>query len=345
MTAPERVAPAPQETSVVAIIGSLRRRRRLILTLAGAGLLIGGVFGMFQPHTFTSHASFTADDSRGGAGGVAGQLGLGSLLGALAQPSQLYLDVVGSPVILGPVADSVYDVPTDSGTRRETLVQFLGTGRNALERRDGAISTLKNAIKVEPKPSGIVNLDVKSKDRRLSQEIATRVLEQLNQFSLDRRQARAANERVFSEGRLAEALAELRQAEDRLEAFEQQNRAYHNSPALETQQERLQRDVAFRQGLYTSIAQTYEQARLEEARNTPTVSVVEPASFPVRQDPRWGGLISGVLGAVIGALLGMLIAVTRDFATRVVQANEDDAAALGVVASGSVRRGQRTAGA
>lgn len=330
---------------MVAIVGSLRRRRALILELAGAGLLIGGVFGIFQPHTFTSHASFTADDSRGGASAVAGQLGLGSLLGALAQPSQLYLDVVASPVILGPVADSVYDVPTDSGRRRETLVQFLGKGRNALEREDAAVDALKSAVKVEAKPSGIIDVDVKTKDSRLSQELATRILQQLNQFSLDRRQERAANERVFSEGRLTEALGELRQAEDRLEAFEQQNRAFHNSPALETQEERLQRDVSFRQGLYTSIAQTYEQARLEEARNTPTVSVVEPASYPLRQDPRWGGLKSGLLGAVIGALLAMLIAVTRDFATRVIQANDEDAAALGVVASGNLRRGQRTAGA
>lgn len=302
------------DMSIALLVGAVWQRRRLVLYCAGLGLVIGGAFGITRPHTYTSHASFTADDPRASsAGAIAGQLGLSALLGGGSQSSQLFVDVVQAPVILGPVAESTYTIGDDNVLRRTTLIDLYGTkGKTPLDRRANALDHLKREIKSELKSSGAIAIDVSTTDRRLSMQIAASVLDQLNAFSQNRRQQRATNERRFSETRMAESKAALAAAEDRLETFMQQNRGIRTAPALIVQQDRLQREVAFRQALYTSVAQAYEQARMDEARNTPTVSIVEPASFPLTEDTRWGGLKSGLLGLVVGTAAAVAYILLKD---------------------------------
>ena len=59
-----------------------------------------------------------------------------------------------------------------------------------------------------------------------------------------------------------------------------------------------------RQSIYTSVSQAYEQAKIEEARDTPGLRVVAPALVPVSANPR--GLPQAV---TLGLLIGMLVAV------------------------------------
>src|SRR2546428_650042 len=95
----------------------------------------------------------------------------------------------------------------------------------------------------------------------------------VNTFNLERRQSRAAQEKRFVETRRTEARDELQVAEDRLKSFLERNRDYRNSPQLVFDQERLAREVALRQQLLTSLSQAYEQARIDEVRDTPVITV------------------------------------------------------------------------
>ena len=86
---------------------------------------------------------------------------------------------------------------------------------------------------------------------------------------------------------------------------------YHrqNSPELSFRQERLAREVALRQEMYTNLASAWEQARIEEVRDTPLITVVEPAEEPVRPDSRRLVVKTGLAlfaGMFLGALLGLL---------------------------------------
>lgn len=331
------------ETSVVALTSSVLRHRRLIGGLSLAGLLAGALFGLTRPHTYTSHASFTADDARGGvAGSLGAQFGLGALLGSASPSAQLYVDVLDSPVILGPVADSTYTVTDGHGARRVTLVElYKGRANTRFDARENAIEKLTRAVKAELRPSLAISVNVTTTDAALSQQIAARILGRINQFNLDRRQQRAATETAFNEERVQEAQGQLRAAEGRLQAFMQENRAFTNAPALKFEEQRMEREVAFRQAIYTAVAQSYEQARVEEARNTPTISIVEPALLPGRQDPRRGGLKSGLLGLVVGLSLALMIVVFRDFFGRSSTANPSDAEDLAILRNGSSRDKQR----
>lgn len=67
---------------------------------------------------------------------------------------------------------------------------------------------------------------------------------------------------------------------------------------------RLYRDIEVNSLLMIMLTQQYESARLEEARNTPTMAVVEPASVATRRSWPKRGLLVG-LGAAAGMLIGL----------------------------------------
>jgi uncharacterized protein involved in exopolysaccharide biosynthesis len=72
----------------------------------------------------------------------------------------------------------------------------------------------------------------------------------------------------------------------------------------------LERDVGMRQQIYTALAQTYEQARIEENRVPTILNVVEPADLPVEPQRR-EALRKTLIGLVTGLLAGMVIAMLQ----------------------------------
>jgi uncharacterized protein involved in exopolysaccharide biosynthesis len=110
------------------------------------------------------------------------------------------------------------------------------------------------------------------------------------------------------EQRTAEARANLNTAEGHLLDFLVRNRNYDNSPELKFQFERLSREVSGRQQLYITLAQSYEKARIDEIRDTPLLTVIEPPNLPTGPKPRWT-----VLKTLVGAIVGMLIAIFIGF--------------------------------
>src|SRR5207247_11431524 len=149
----------------------------------------------------------------------------------------------------------------------------------------------------------------------LAAQVNQRLLDLLNEFNLRSRQTRAGQERQFVEQRLEEVRGDLRKAEDRLADFMRRNRQYASSPELSFQHDRLSREVSIQQQLFVSLAQSYEQAKIEEVRNTPVISVVERPEVPARPDPRFLG-VKAILALLVGGLLGLLGAMAREFVSR-----------------------------
>jgi uncharacterized protein involved in exopolysaccharide biosynthesis len=142
--------------------------------------------------------------------------------------------------------------------------------------------------------------------------VASALLDELSLYNQERRRSRATEERRFTEQRLAEARAELRAAEDRLQSFLQVNREYRSSPRLAFDQDRLSREVIMRQEVYNSVAKAYEVARVEEIRDAPVLTVIERPRVPVAPDTsaRRRKLMAGI---IIGVLVGIATAVLREY--------------------------------
>jgi len=187
-----------------------------------------------------------------------------------------------------------------------------------------AIEALRDLVSVSTDAeTGVVEVSVSTRWPNLSRQVAERMIELVNRFNLERRQSQASAERAFIEEQVARAESSLHAAEDSLERFVSQNRRYQNSPELTLQFERLQRRVNLRQQVFTSLSESYEQSRIDEVRNTPVITVVEPPELPARPDPRRLAL-KGVLGLMLGGMVGVFWAFGREMMATSRERDPDD---------------------
>jgi uncharacterized protein involved in exopolysaccharide biosynthesis len=307
---------AAGEVSVLAIVNVLLRYRGLIMGTALLLTLAVTLVTFVLPRTFTCHSTLTPQSRRSPStlSGLAAQFGFAVPTVEGGQSPAFYADLLTSHEILGAVVDTRFEYPSDTGLVRGNLIDLYRTKGPTLPlRRDDAIRELEHAVEATTvQKTGVIDLAVTASHPVLAQLVSQRLIELLNEFNLHTRRTQAGSERRFTEQRLGEVRRDLREAEDALQRFLQRNRDYRNSPELNFQQERLQRDVQLQQQLFTTLSESYEQAKIEEVRDTPVITVVESPRVPVRPDPR-GMLRNALLTLVLGTGLGMLLAIGRAY--------------------------------
>jgi uncharacterized protein involved in exopolysaccharide biosynthesis len=178
----------------------------------------------------------------------------------------------------------------------------------------GAIEMLRKLVHARADPqTNLVEVRVEAPYRGLSEQLALRILENVNTFNLERRQLQAAHERAFVDSRVANAESTLTLAEHGLAAFLRRNRSYQNSPELTLEYQRLSWRVTHARDVLTSLVEVADGARLEEVRNTPLILTVDSPHGSAIPAPR-NLALHGVLGLSVGALLGLLVSWVRQSA-------------------------------
>lgn len=307
--------PVADELSIISIVNSVLRHRWLIAALVLLGGLYLGWKSMKEPRLFTTEAQFMSKGSRGQSQiqGLAQQFGIVVGSGDAGASPQFYMELLESRPLLAAVADRQYRIRTDTGVVTGNLAKIYN-----IRNRNPAIvkSSVTNALKgqVDENTSlktGVITVIVHAKYPELAVQIAQGLLDQVNAFNLSRRQEQASAEREFIERRLAEAQAQLSQAEDNLQSFLTENRDFRSSPSLQLGFDRLNRNVSSRQSLYNALATSYEQAKIEEVRDLPVISVLEPPELPIEPDPH-GGKRKVILGMLVGLVIGVVLAFVLD---------------------------------
>jgi uncharacterized protein involved in exopolysaccharide biosynthesis len=309
-------SPAEDDVTLVSLLGFLVHHRWLILGTGLIAFLTIGVWAFFGHRSYTSTARFMPQASSEGAlarlSGLAASFGVSVPTTDAGSSPAFYSELLQSRDILRRTVETPYAFVAQGDSMRGTLVElFRSKGDTPGIRRDAAAKKLLKSMDVAVgRETGTVDLEISTPWPELSQQVAARMIQQVSDFNLNRRQTKAGAERRFIEARLVEAEDSLRAAESRLEAFLQRNRDYRNSPQLQFAYDRLQREVSMQQQVYTTLAQSYEAARIDEVRNTPVITVVEPPDLPAKPDPRLA-LVKGVLAGLLGLGLGAFIAALR----------------------------------
>jgi len=296
--------------SILAVMNVLMRRRRFLLGSIAVGGILGLLLAFARPVQFTASAAFMPQASSGGlSGGVSGiaaQLGVAIPLGEPNESPAFYAILLTSHQLLTEIAREEFPFPPGHEGELGTLGNYWDlSGRTEVERTETAVHRLRDHMRVVvDRRAGIVTAQVTDRSSMISALIVDRLLEGVNRFNLERRQTHARAEREFLAVRRDTSLAELQEAEDSLEQFLTRNRDFRSSPTLQFQHDRLSRTVTMRQTLYTSLVQAFEQARIEEVRNTPVITVIEEAEPPVKPDSR-RVVAFLVLGGFLGTLFGL----------------------------------------
>jgi uncharacterized protein involved in exopolysaccharide biosynthesis len=264
--------------------------------------------------SFTSTASLLAQSRRTTPTlpAMAAQFGLTLAGGEANQSPQFYVDLVKSREIIRPVVMSSYDYTEEGKHTAGTLPKIYGfKDPNSEAAVQKAIERLrKNVSAAASAKTGVVTVSLKTPSPTLSRVVLQRMLDELNRFNLESRQSQASAERKFTEARLANAESDLRAAEQRLQDFLQENREFRSSPKLSFEEDRLARDINTRQQVYNTLAQLYEQARMDEVRDTPLITIVEKPDVPFKPDSR-----HAVRNAIFGMFFALLAAVLALFVT------------------------------
>lgn len=296
----------------------LRHRRRISRYMILAGLL-AAMSVAFKPKQYAASASFVpqgADPSRSGLASLAGQFGISVPTANAAQSPDFYLRILKSRVILQQIAADTLLV-LEKGNRRIAFVDLFRIREGPSTRRQelarGVLLKLVETSAV--KTTGVVELSVKTEWPSVSLAIATALVNGVNEFNQRTRQLQASAERRFVEGRLAVASADQRAVEDRLEELLKTNREFSSSPQLVFRRDRLQRELELKRLVTTSLAQSMEEVRIREVRDTPVITVLEPAAVSTLPEPRRRVLIT-LLGVLFGGLLGVMIVFVSEIMAR-----------------------------
>jgi uncharacterized protein involved in exopolysaccharide biosynthesis len=295
----------------------LLRHRLLIVRLVLLALMLAVIAALLAERDYTSSSVFMpqgrSTNTSASMSGLAAQLGLSMASSDPTQNPAFYADLIKARAILEPTV-----VAFSPQLRAAYKISERDT---AVARESLRLELAKHVTASVDARTGVVRLSVNAPEPKLAQAINRTLLDVVNEFNLRGRQSQAGAEREFVERRLSEVRAELRAAEDRLADFLRSNRNYQNSPDLLFAYNRLNRQVSDQQQLASMLEQSYERSKIDEARDTPVITLVESPNLPVRPDSRGLGkklAIALALGLFAG--IGMVYArsiFTRDQLARV----------------------------
>jgi len=308
-----RTAPPDDEISLWEVLAVLIRRRSVIVWAVGVCAVLAVVVTFLQPRSWTTTASFRpqGSDGPGELASLASQFGVNIGGGETTESPAFYQELLTSREILSRVAAA--DYPLDG--QALPLVDILEIEADPEEPRAEelrlvqAIEWLReSAVSVSTgRETGLLTLEVQTEWPEVSRGIADGLLAEVARFNLETRQSQASAERSFVEERVGAAREDLERAEAQLQAFLESNRQIGSSPELQFDRDRLQREVSLRQQVYSTLVQSYEQARISEVRDTPVITVLQAPFVPIRPDGR-GLVLRFALGVVLGGMAGVVLA-------------------------------------
>lgn len=151
--------------------------------------------------------------------------------------------------------------------------------------------------------SGMMTIGVTAQNPRLAASLTQSFIEHLTTRVRRIRTEKVRERLQFVEQRFQEAEKELEAAEERLAQFLERNQN-PTTASLQFRRDRLQRQVSFKEQLYSELQSQLTQTRLDLQRRQPVVTVVEEPVPPVEPSAP-NRLLITVLSLFLGAFVGV----------------------------------------
>jgi len=274
---------------------------------------------LIQQPKYTSFATIILPESGGNLGGLAGlasQFGVYVPSGAggkadLSSPS-LFPELLRSRTFANKILDKKFY--TEKYDKELSLLAILlhgdgppDFGRDTMVTM--ALSSLGKILEFNVDPiSAFSVIKVTTFEPMFSKQLAEVVLEELENLNRFYK-SRTTNEKtIFIKSRISSVKGDLESSEQRYKAFNEQNRQI-SSPALQLEEERLARDVEIQKGIYLTLKQQLELAKIEEIQEASIVQILDEPQVPLQpsnKNLKSNVLLAGVLGIIIGILLGFV---------------------------------------
>jgi uncharacterized protein involved in exopolysaccharide biosynthesis len=294
------------------LLTPLVERRRLIILGA---ILIAGIVGtvaILSPRKYKAELALTPvvnNKSATALGGFAALAGATLNTGYQLTPDRM-VELLKSRKVLAGVGQS--RVTQNSP---QTVIERFLNEKYTRNDEDEIQKHLNRVLVVGTnKNTGTITVAVLHKDSALARIIAERIVDSASQIFIKTSKAQAEQLRIAQEGRVAAAENQLARAEQRLRDFNFSNRAAPPFSVASMERDKLNRDKALAEQVYTQAAADREQAVARELEATPTVVVQDPLP-PVLPKVRKRIImktgIAGITSLVLLSLAVLLIDFTR----------------------------------
>lgn len=292
------------QTEITKIPRLLYAQRWRIFLFTTAVFVAAAVVNFSEPNYYTSIGTLlpSGNQSSGSAlSSLAGAIPALDLMRGDADPtasSQLFPDILKSDVVRSRVLAASLPADVAGAVKGSTVGEVIS------ENPVKAMKTLAAKSKIgKDKNTGIVSIEFEWTNAEFARFVAAEYIRQLDEFCSSERFARLDENRTFVQGRLLEAEARLRSAEDSLLQYREQNRNYYlgSSPELQLEHERLVRRVAEVGEVYALLSQQLEMATIEAKRKKPVVAILDTPVVPMEKSgPR---RLSNIIQMTLAAFL------------------------------------------
>ncbi len=300
-----------QGVSLGDLPAALLRARGRTLAVITIPVLAAAAAALLLPRWYESGATLTIEAGTtpippGGVLGLASQLGLAAT--DASRSPQFYSDLLRSRVLLEHVLSAQFPLAANGGL--QDLETYWNEGRAPTPRlHDRAIEKLQDRLSASANArTGVITFTLEGPSKPVAKLMADTALAALNDLVVSIRQKHATAERQFTEERWKALRDSLTAREEVLRRFYEHNRQI-TSPELQFEELRLRREVERVQTVYAQIGAQLEQARIQEVRDIPVISVIDPPIEPIRKSSPKGKLLlatAAVLGAAVAVILTLV---------------------------------------
>ena len=173
-----------------------------------------------------------------------------------------------------------------------------------------AMEKFQNMVEFSSKGSFSV-LTVEADDPILARELNKVVIDELQKLNQYFRSQKVRDKTIFIENRIASVKYELEVSKIELKEFNEKNRQV-TSPALQLGLDRLTRGVEIQKGIFLTLKQQLELAKIEEVQGTSIVRVLDTPDTPFGASNK-NIKLSFLLSIIVGVGLGLIFAFLRSY--------------------------------
>jgi uncharacterized protein involved in exopolysaccharide biosynthesis len=183
------------------------------------------------------------------------------------------------------------------------------------EEEEEALQGISNMVSASvDEETGLISISLTAGGPQLATDLAKSFLGHFTRRVREIRTEKVRKRLSFVEGRFQEVKEELEGAEDRLAKFLERNQN-PTTATLQFRRDRLQRQVSFKEQLYSDLQSQLTQTRLDLQRRRPVVTVVEKPSPPLKRSAPKRTLVV-ILSLMLGGILGCVWAFIAAFLYR-----------------------------
>ncbi|WP_103029446.1 Wzz/FepE/Etk N-terminal domain-containing protein [Salinibacter altiplanensis] len=190
------------------------------------------------------------------------------------------------------------------------------------EEENAALKSIAGTVSAPvDEETGIMTISATAGGSQLASELAKSFLDHFITRVREIRTEKVRERLQFVKGRFEEAEQELEAAEDRLAQFLGRNQN-PTTATLQFRRDRLQRQVSFKEQLYSELQSQLTKMRLDLQRRQPVVTVVEQPVPPMSRSAPQRTLIV-LLSLILGGFLGIGVAFVATFLQNVGEETEE----------------------